>query len=138
MIAMQCATCGEGITVDETQGSGQPCPVCGQSVGKLPIQERAGSTALDDLQGGVAPVRFGAYSKAADAAWDDPMEPRVEEQVAHLVADEAIIDNAIINAVPPEIEARFRAHQREVRKKAIALGVVAVVALLALLAFLVY
>ncbi len=138
MLAMQCAACGQAVRVDESLGSNQACPACGRPVGKLPIEEGQPSTSLDDLNDGVRPVRFGAYSKAADAAWDDPTAPMAEEEVASLVKDEAIIDNAVINEVPPDVAAKFRARQRENRKKVI--GIVAVVALavIALAAFILY
>lgn len=138
MMVMQCAACGESVSIDEHLGSGQRCPSCGESVGKLPIREVRVSTALDDLQEGVKPISFGAYSKAADAAWDDPFETRVEEQVANLVADEAVIDNAVVNAVPAEVQARFKARQREVRKKLMWIGLVVVVVVIGLIAFILY
>ncbi|MBX3175902.1 MAG: hypothetical protein KF886_00935 [Candidatus Hydrogenedentes bacterium] len=135
MIAMQCAACGKSVTVEESLGSGQPCPVCGQPVGALPIGPRAESTALNDLQEGGKPIRFGAYSAAAEAAWDDPAEPHVEEQVASLIQNEAIVDNAVLNAVPPEVEARFKARRREARRKVIGIGAAALIAAAAFLWF---
>lgn len=138
MLAIQCAVCGKSVTIDEQLGSGQPCPACGQPIGALPIEERVASTSLDNLNDGVQPVRFGAYSKAADAAWDDPTAPVAEAQVASLVKDEAIIDNAVINAVPPEIEAKFRARRRETQKKLIGIGVAVVVVVVVLVAFILY
>lgn len=135
MLAIQCAACGRGVTVDEHLGSGQPCPSCGQPVGTLPIEARAASTALDDLSDGMQPIRFGAYSKAADAAWDDPTAPIAEEQVANLVKNEAIVDNAVINAIPPEIEAKFRARQRENQKRIAGLALVAALVLAAIAVF---
>jgi len=137
MLAIQCAACGQGVTVDEQLGSGQPCPSCGEPVGTLPATGRPVSTALDDLSDGMEPIRFGAYSKAADAAWDDPMAPISEEQVADLVKNEAIVDNAVINAIPPEVEAKFRARQRENRKKLIGVVAVAAIILIAIVAFVV-
>ena len=138
MLAMQCAACGTAVNIDEQLGSNQPCPVCGSPVGKLPIEERQASTSLDNLNEGVQPVRFGAYSKAAEASWDDPTAPVAEEQVASLVKDETIIDNAVINTVPPEIEARYRARQRENRKKIAGIAVVVAVVAIALVAFILY
>lgn len=138
MLVMQCAACGESVSVDESLGSGQACPVCGGSVGKLPVAQGQVSTALDNLQEGVKPVSFGAYSKAADAAWDDPFDAKVEEQVANLVADEALVDNAVVNAVPEEIQARFKARQREARKKLTAIGLVVVVVVIGLTIFILY
>lgn len=135
MIAMQCAACGKAVTVDETYGAGQPCPLCGQPVGALALGPRAGSTALNDLQEGGKPIRFGAYSAAAEAAWDDPAEPHVEDQVASLIQNEAIVDNAVLNAVPPDVEARFRARQREARRKLIGIGAIALIAAAALVWF---
>ena len=149
MLAMQCASCGASITVDEHKGSRQLCPVCGGSVGRLPVAPV--STALSDLQDGEKPVIFGIYSKAAEenwddpaekstdvAAWDDPFEPRVEEQVKNLVADEAVIDSAVVNVVPAEVQARFKARQREVRKKLIRICAIAAAVLIGLIAFILY
>lgn len=149
MIAMQCGACGKSVSVDENLGNGQRCPVCGGPVGRIPLPPV--STALSDLQEGVAPVRFGVYSKAAEArwedpaerstetaSWDDPFEPRVEEQVQRLVVDEAKIDNAVLNVVPPEIEARFKARQREYRRKLVGLGLAVAAVVLALIAFVMY
>lgn len=149
MIAMQCGACGRSVSLDEHLGHGQRCPLCGESVGRIPLPPV--STALDDLQDGAAPVRFGAYSKAAEerwddpserstaaASWDDPFEPRVEEQVGRLVKDEAVIDSAVLNVVPPEIEAKFRARQRETRKKLVGLGLVVVAVVIGLVVFIIY
>lgn len=158
MLAMQCAACGQSISVDEKLGSGQPCPACGRSVGRLPVKEPVESTALSDLLDGGRPVAFGAYSKAAEeawedpmdtqarqahqeqinATWDDPMEPQVEEQVARIVANERLVDSAVVNLVPPEVQARFKARQREIRKKLMGIAVVAALILLALVAFILY
>ncbi len=138
MLVIQCAACGESVSVDEALGSGQPCPSCGDSVGKLPIREERVSTSLDNLQEGVKPIAFGAYSKAADAAWDDPFDARVEEQVANLVADEALVDNAVVNDVPAEVQARFKARQRAIRKKLIGIGLVVAVIVIGLVAFILY
>lgn len=145
MMTIQCGACGRSVRVDEAQGHDQPCPVCGGSVGPLPAAPV--STALNDLQDGAPPVRFGAYSKAADerwedpaeqsteaASWDDPFEPRVEEQVQRLVKEEAVIDSAVLNAVPPEVEARFRARQRQQRARLLKIGVVAAALLLGIIA----
>lgn len=150
MIAMQCGACGKSVTMDEHLGHNQRCPLCGGSVGRIPIPPV--STALSDLQDGELPVRFGAYSKAAEerwedpaeapstaaASWDDPFEPRVEEQVERLVVNEAIVDNAVLNVVPPEVEARFRARQREARKKLVGIGLVVAVAVIGLIVFVMY
>ncbi len=149
MIAMQCGACGKSVSVDEHLGHGQRCPLCGGPVGRIPLPPV--STALSDLQDGELPVRFGAYSKAAEerwedpatpstaaASWDDPFEPRVEEQVERLVVDEAKIDNAVLNVVPPEVEARFRARQRETRKKLVGIGLAVAAVVLALIAFVMY
>ena len=149
MIAIQCGACGKSVHVDESLGHGQRCPVCGGAVGKVPVAPV--STALSDLQEGGAPVRFGAYSKAAEAqwedptvhsteaaSWDDPFEPRVEEQVRRLVKEEAVIDSAVLNVVPPEVEAKFRARQREQRRKLVKLGALAVAVLIGLIAFVMY
>lgn len=153
MTAMQCEACGKSVSVDENLGHGQPCPRCGGSVGRIP--QVPVSTALSDLQEGLAPVRFGAYSKVAEtnwkdptesapetstaeASWDDPFEPRVEEQIERLVTNEAVIDNAVLNTVPPEIEARFKARQREQRKKLVGIGLAVAVVVLALIAFVMY
>ena len=149
MIAMQCGACGKSVSVDESLGQGQRCPSCGGAVGLIPVAPV--STALSDLQDGAAPVRFGAYSKVAEArwedpiahsteaaSWDDPFEPRVEEQVRRLVSEEAVIDSAVLNVVPPEVEARFRARQREQRRKLVKLGVLAVAVLIGLIAFVMY
>ena len=149
MIAMQCGACGKSVSVDENLGHGQACPRCGGSVGRIPLAPI--STALSDLQEGAAPVRFGAYSKVAEAnwqdptesatteaSWDDPFEPRVQEQVERLVVNEAVIDNAVLNTVPPEIEARFKARQREQRKKLLGLGLAIAAVVLALIAFVMY
>ena len=149
MVAMQCGACGKSVSVDEHLGHEQRCPLCGGPVGRIPLAPV--STALSDLQDGAAPVRFGAYSKAAEArwedpaersteaaSWDDPFEPRVEEQVERLVVNEALIDNAVLNVVPPEIEARFKARQREQRKKLMGLGLAVAAAVLALIAFVMY
>jgi hypothetical protein len=54
------------------------------------------------------------------------------------VVDEAKIDNAVLNVVPPEIEARFRARQRETRKKLVGLGLVVAVAVIGLIVFVLY
>lgn len=149
MIAMQCGACGKSVNVDESLGHGQRCPSCGAALERLPVAPV--STALSDLQDGGPPVRFGAYSKAAEAqwedpvehsteaaSWDDPFEPRVEDQVRRLVKEEAVIDSAVLNVVPPEVEARFRARQREQRKKLVKLGVLAAVVLIGLIAFAMY
>lgn len=149
MMTIQCGACGRSVRVDEGGGHDQPCPACGASVGSHPVAPV--STALSDLQEGAPPVRFGAYSKAADerwedpaeqsteaASWDDPFEPRVEEQVQRLVKEEAVIDSAVLNAVPPEVEARFRARQRQQRARLIKVGVLAIAALMGLIAFIMY
>tara|TARA_R110001592_G_scaffold264746_1_gene530207 strand:- start:858 stop:1226 length:369 start_codon:yes stop_codon:yes gene_type:complete len=108
-------------------GDNQPCPSCGQSVGKLPISSGGVSTALDDLSAGEKPVVFGAYSEAAVASWDDPTEPAADQQVANLIANEALIDNAIINDMPPEVRAKYEARQREARKKILGLAIAVLV-----------
>lgn len=151
MIAIHCGACGKSVNMDESLGHGQRCPHCGGAVGRIPAAPA--STALADLQEGGAPVRFGAYSKAAEAqwedpaspspsteaaSWDDPFEPRVEDQVRRLVKEEAVIDSAVLNVVPPEVEAKFRARQREQRRKLVKLGVLAVVVLIGLIAFVMY
>ena len=136
MIAMQCGACGKSVSVDEHLGHNQRCPLCGGPVGRIPLPPV--STALSDLQDGELPVRFGAYSKAAEEKWDDPLEPRVDEQVERRVVDEAKIDNAVLNVVPPEVEARFRARQREARKKLVGLGLVVAVAVIGLIVFVLY
>jgi hypothetical protein len=135
--------------MDEALRHGQRCPSCGGALGEdigAPV-----STALSDLRDDGPPARFGAYSKAAEAqwedpaersteaaSWDDPFEPRVEVQVQRLVKEEAVIDSAVLNVVPPEVEARFRARKREQRRKLVKLGVVAVVVLMGLIAFAMY
>lgn len=138
MVAIQCASCGKVVSVDVEDGDNQPCPSCGQSVGKLPISHRAGSTALNDLQEGEKPIVFGEYSEAAVASWDDPTAPAVEQEVAHLVADEAVIDNAILNDMPPEVRAKYEARRREARKKLASLIAMGILVLGALIAFIVY
>ncbi len=138
MLAIQCAACGQSISVDIGMGDNQPCPQCGQPVGKLPVSGAMASTALNDLEAGEKPVVFGEYGEAAVAAWDDPTEPAAEQQVAHLVAEEALIDNAIINEIPPEVRAKYEARQREARRKLIGMGVTALIILVALIAFIVY
>jgi len=149
MIAMQCGACGKSVRVDESLGHGQSCPACGGALGKIPAAPV--STALSDLHDGGPPIRFGAYSKAAEAqwedpaeqstqaaSWDDPFEPRVEDQVRRLVKEEAVIDSAVLNVVPPEVEARFRERQREQRRKLVKLGVLVAAVLIGLLAFAMY
>ncbi len=138
MLAIQCAACGQSVSVDVAQGDNQPCPRCGQSVGKLPISGGRVSTALNDLDEGEKPVVFGEYDQAAVASWDDPTEPAAEEQVAHLLADEALIDNAIINDMPPEVRAKVEARRKEARKKLLGMGAVALVVIGALAAFILY
>ena len=138
MLAIQCAACGQSVSVDIGMGDNQPCPQCSQPVGKLPVSGNMASTALNDLEAGERPVVFGEYGEAAVAAWDDPTEPAVDQQVAHLVADEALIDNAIINEIPPEVRAKYEARQREARRKLIGMGVTALIILVALVAFILY
>src|SRR5690606_19733140 len=136
-------------SVDENKGSRQLCPECGGAVGRLPVAPV--STALSDLQEGEKPILFGAYSKVAEenwedpaevstkasteaAQWDDPFESRVEDQVKHLVEDEAVIDSAVLNVVPAEVQARFKARQRAQRKLLIKVCVAAAVVLIGLVA----
>ena len=138
MVAIQCVACGQSVSVDASLGDNQPCPQCSQPVGKLPFAGGGGSTALSDLAAGEKPIVFGEYSEAAVAAWDDPMEPAAEEQVAHLVAEEALIDNAIINDMPPEVRAKYEARRREARKKIAGMVFVAILVVGALVAFILY
>lgn len=138
MLAIQCAACGQSVSVDMGLGDNQPCPQCNQPVGKLPVSGAMASTALNDLEAGEKPVVFGEYGEAAVAAWDDPTEPAEQDQVAHLVADEALIDNAIINDMPPEVRAKYEARRREARRKLIGMGVTALIILVALVAFIMY
>jgi hypothetical protein len=149
MVSMQCGECGMSVRLDESVGPARRCPSCGGALEQgadAPV-----STALSDLQDGEAPVRFGAYSKAAEAqwedpaassteaaSWDDPFEPRVEEQVRRLVKEEAVIDSAVLNVVPPEVEARFRARQRERRRKLVTLVVAAAAVLIGLIAYVMF
>ena len=137
MVAIQCASCGQVVSVEVEHGDNQPCPSCGSPVGKLPVSHRAGSTALSDLQEGEKPIVFGEYSEAAVASWDDPTEPAVDQQIAHLVANEALVDNAVLNEMPPDVRAKYEARQREARRKIMGIVVVAVLILVGLIAFIV-
>ena len=138
MLAIQCASCGISVSVEVGLGDNQPCPSCGKPVGKLPISGRRESTALNDLTEGEKPVVFGEYSEAAVASWDDPTEPAADAQVADLVAKEALIDNAIINDMPPEVRKKYEARRREARNKLIGIVVVVAVILAVLIAFILY
>lgn len=138
MVAIQCASCGQAVSVDVELGDNQPCPVCGNPVGKLPVSHNTGSTALNDLQDGEKPIVFGEYSEAAVASWDDPADPAIEQRVAHLVADEAIIDNAIINDMPPDVRRKYEARRREARRKIASLVTIAILAIALLTAFILY
>lgn len=137
MLAIQCAACGKSVSVDVGLGDNQPCPLCHGPVGRLPIMG-GGSTALSDLDAGEKPVVFGAYSEAAVASWDDPMEPAVDQQVAHLIADEALIDNAILNDMPPDVRRKYEARRREARNKALSIAAVGLLVVAALAAFIIY
>ena len=138
MLAIQCVACGQSVLVDAAQGDNQPCPQCGRPVGKLPVSGGGVSTALSDLDEGEKPVVFGEYSEAAVASWDDPTVPAAEEEVAHLLADEALIDNAILNDMPPEVRARYDARRKEVRGKLLRMGFLALLVLGVIVAFVLY
>jgi len=138
MLAIQCAACGKSVSVDVGAGDNQPCPLCGGPVGKLPIAGGGPSTALSDLQEGERPIVFGEYSEAAVASWDDPTEPAADQQVAQLVANEALIDNAIINEMPPEVRRKYEANRREARRKLLGLIAAGLAVAAALTAFILY